>query len=637
MMNRIFINIILLILVCFNAVRAQEIDKPSIKVGVYFTGKAEQEFQNGSFRAELENQKNELATILSNSSLSDGYEFVFTATSKFNNYVEPKHRRTAGSDNTSYDEYATFSFEGTYIVLDELINHQLLEREFSNRAISTFDNPSNEYQDIIDLDELGKRYNVLSPHIAPDIVVLIVDEEGESIMADDRILEFQGGINSFDETLYAIVTRDELERNNLALATAIFSILCNSEKATATTIGENISGSLLSYWEANDAITINAGLSTDNIAIFKESVGKIKLKSKDSFIFNQNVDLTNTFNIIDAEEHGIIEPETEQSASILSAHEEELPQNSAMIFTAGVFQKEAPVSYSNGAEIPEAPDVANRNGDLTYASRNSPLILPLEISNLDDGSEIIDDYQIETKVRDDPADNTRKVFRTTKLVGYGNHAKVRVGGESGIQDLVFRSDRLKMALRVYAPAADIEVRLEVSDEYNVKRAVAKATTTKSNDWEWLVFDFDPSRKAGIQDIIFKNEDGTDFKYHHAAIYFNFCNETATNQVFYWEKLKFTEPLSLPILFDQAQDYYELKESANTTTTVYNSVTKPYALTKTNKADNLNIEVATVSGIIIPFEEGQDNRIRMRVIPPGKNRKVKLGIRDEMVSGWKKQQ
>ena len=610
--------ILFLLALGFHFCAAQEAAKPTIKVGIYYTGSAETEFNSRSVSKTLQEliaeQKSQLTNVLINSSnLNNDYQVTYTNTSEFLNYTEPKNRSRKTGDPGD-DEYVTYSFEGTHLILDEIINHKLLEDQYIAEQVSTFDNVLNS--DFIDYDELDLQFNALNPVIAPDIIILIVDEKGDPIVSDDRLL--QSTLSGFDESLYAVVSLDELEINQLALSQALFGIFCDEYESSLNEL-PNDKGSLLSYLETYDVGNTAAQLSNANITYFKANVSQLKLSSESSKTITGTIDNINGVANIDAVEYTLLEPVGSDGYSMIRT-DNNIGDNSSLILSAGLYSTEAP-----GFTIPArssniaAQKVQNR-GEAVNATA-AALTLPIKASSLT-SNQWKADIGLTTSIAK-PSGSSITGMEVVKKKDRGFHAKVRVGGSSGISNLAFGTGEKKLALRVYSPAANVEVRLQLEDHYNTHRAVAKAFTKSANQWEWLIFDFDPLKKAST------NAFDANVDYQYASIYFNFCKEEDTDQSFYWSTLKKAVPIKLPITFNLEQVAYELinKNTGKVITEVTTKPSKGFATTTATEAGKYGVEIGTVSGVEIPFNN-LDNTISVRVVSPAKGREVTIRLRDQ---------
>ena len=94
----------------------------------------------------------------------------------------------------------------------------------------------------------------------------------------------------------------------------------------------------------------------------------------------------------------------------------------------------------------------------------------------------------------DPTSGTNKVAKVvrpaTDLASYAGVTVFTTSSDKSIGTIPFSSSKLKMTLRVYAPAVGIRVRLKVENAGNTNiNTEVDAFTTVANAWETLTFDF----------------------------------------------------------------------------------------------------------------------------------------------------
>ncbi|GAA3965224.1 hypothetical protein [Mucilaginibacter dorajii] len=147
----------------------------------------------------------------------------------------------------------------------------------------------------------------------------------------------------------------------------------------------------------------------------------------------------------------------------------------------------------------------------------------------------------------DPDNTANKVKLTTKVGGAEVWAGVTIGTPTGFATKVpLTATATKMSVRVYSPAAGIDIKLKLEDHTNSAKSVeTDVLTTVANGWETLTFDFT------------KNASGTpaldlSTTYDKASIFFDF-NVAGSGKKFYWDDVKFLaaapEVLALPLTFE----------------------------------------------------------------------------------------
>jgi hypothetical protein len=116
----------------------------------------------------------------------------------------------------------------------------------------------------------------------------------------------------------------------------------------------------------------------------------------------------------------------------------------------------------------------------------------------------------------DPAGGTNKVVQVVRSAGAATFAgtTVSTGADNTVGKIPFDAANTRMTVRVWSPDAGIPVRLKVEDHTNGGISVeTEATTTTSNAWEMLTFDF--ANPATGPALVVTNT------YDRATIFFNF--------------------------------------------------------------------------------------------------------------------
>ena len=137
----------------------------------------------------------------------------------------------------------------------------------------------------------------------------------------------------------------------------------------------------------------------------------------------------------------------------------------------------------------------------------------------------------------DPTDAANMVARVTKSANAGASSGVTMTApaELGFSSAVpFAAGATTMSVRVWSPDAGIQVRLKVEDHNDPTHSVeTNVTTSVSNDWETLVFDFS-NQSAGTAPLNFG------YIYDKATIFFNFGvnGATAGEKTYYFDDVEF---------------------------------------------------------------------------------------------------
>ncbi len=132
----------------------------------------------------------------------------------------------------------------------------------------------------------------------------------------------------------------------------------------------------------------------------------------------------------------------------------------------------------------------------------------------------------------DPENAANQVAITTKGAGSETWAGTTIGKGLGFKTLIpFTATSTKISVRVYSPAAGIQVRLKVEDHTNTGiTAETEATTTLANTWETLIFDFS-NVAAGTNPFNLSNN------FDKMSIFFNF-GVPGTGEIYYFDDVTF---------------------------------------------------------------------------------------------------
>jgi hypothetical protein len=224
-----------------------------------------------------------------------------------------------------------------------------------------------------------------------------------------------------------------------------------------------------------------------------------------------------------------------------------------------------------------------------------------------------------SSVTADPAGGMNIVAMSTKPTSSPVWAGVTAGTQFGFKDAIpFTATATKMTVRVYSPDTGITVRLKVEDVgNNTVTCEVDVNTTKSNEWEDLIFDFStPASGTAALDVA--------NTYDKASLFFNFGTDGATagEKTYYWDDMIFGEPdnSSVKELTSGSMSYYpnpvtNVLNIATTNTmnhvTVMNAVG---AVVESFDANNavLSIDMTTyVSGIYVIVVETSNETLSFK--------------------------
>jgi hypothetical protein len=145
----------------------------------------------------------------------------------------------------------------------------------------------------------------------------------------------------------------------------------------------------------------------------------------------------------------------------------------------------------------------------------------------------------------DPVNSANHVIMSTKTAGSQTYAGTNIGTASGFASAIpLTSVAQKMSVKVYSPAAGIDVKLKLDDHTRPNTGFSVETdvlTTVANQWETLTFDFSKPA-SGTPAWSAAN------KYDLASIFFDFGN-AGTGSVFYWDEVHFLAQMNLPVDFN----------------------------------------------------------------------------------------
>ena len=161
----------------------------------------------------------------------------------------------------------------------------------------------------------------------------------------------------------------------------------------------------------------------------------------------------------------------------------------------------------------------------------------------------------------DPANSANKVMKVVKTGGAEVWAGTTLGTGLGFATPIpITFAATKMSVRVYSPIAGADIKLKIEDHNNGGHSVeTDVKTTKTNQWETLVFDF-KAQAAGTLAL------NTAFTYDKASLFFDFGNP-GSGAVFYADDILLLPPpalaqVNLPVTFDDATVDYSVIDFRN---------------------------------------------------------------------------
>jgi len=228
----------------------------------------------------------------------------------------------------------------------------------------------------------------------------------------------------------------------------------------------------------------------------------------------------------------------------------------------------------------------------------------------------------------DPTGGTNKVAKVVKATGAQVWAGTTLSADGTLgflHKLPFDGVHARMTARVYSPDSGIKVRLKVEDHANNTVFVeADATTTKTNAWETVVFDFANPVSAPID---------LSKSYDKASIFFDF-GVAGSGKTYYFDDLCFDRFASLT--FDASTIAYTLAGfgGAEDSTVASDPTSPTNKVAKVVKASGAQVWAGTTMSLgasdvslpRIPFTAA-NTRMLVRVYSPDAGIKVRLKVED----------
>lgn len=130
----------------------------------------------------------------------------------------------------------------------------------------------------------------------------------------------------------------------------------------------------------------------------------------------------------------------------------------------------------------------------------------------------------------DPVVGTNHCIKSVKGSGAEVWAGTTMGGALGFATVIPQTGAPKITVRVYSPAAGLDIKLKLEEHGNGAHSVeTDVLTTKAGQWETLTFDFStaapstPAWNAG-------------YSYDKCSIFFDF-GVSGSGKIFYWDDVK----------------------------------------------------------------------------------------------------
>ncbi|AYL94431.1 hypothetical protein [Mucilaginibacter celer] len=228
----------------------------------------------------------------------------------------------------------------------------------------------------------------------------------------------------------------------------------------------------------------------------------------------------------------------------------------------------------------------------------------------------------------DPTNAANKVKLTTKPNGAETWAGTTLGTTGFSAKVPLTATSTKMSVRVYSPAAGIDIKLKLEDHTNGAKSVeTDVLTTKANAWETLTFDF-TKNSAGTPALDLSTN------YDKASIFFDFGN-TGNGKKFYWDDVMFIAPdpgstvLGLPLTFESSTVTYNFTDFAGGVLSVVNNPHATGINTSAKVAQMVKYNGETYGGSFItldnPIDFSTKKTFKMKVYSPRAGAKVLLKV------------
>ncbi|QKJ30749.1 PKD domain-containing protein [Mucilaginibacter mali] len=230
----------------------------------------------------------------------------------------------------------------------------------------------------------------------------------------------------------------------------------------------------------------------------------------------------------------------------------------------------------------------------------------------------------------DPTNAANKVLKAVKTAGSEVWAGTTIGTAAGFATKIpLTATSKKMTMRVYSPAAGLDIKLKLEDHADGTHAIeTDKLTTVANAWETITFDFS-TVAAGTPAF------NAAWTYDKASVFFNF-GVAGDGKTYYADDLKFVPALaqvSLPVTFDDPTVDYTTTDFGNNSTVTgadpTNAANKVKITTKPNGAEVwAGTTIGTAAGFSakVPIT-ATNSKMSVRVYSPAVGLDIKLKLED----------
>ncbi len=234
----------------------------------------------------------------------------------------------------------------------------------------------------------------------------------------------------------------------------------------------------------------------------------------------------------------------------------------------------------------------------------------------------------------DPSNAANHVMKSTKTAGAQVWAGTTIGTVNGfLQKIPLTANALKMTVKVYSPAAGLDIKLKLDNHATPNAGLSVETdvkTTVANQWETLTFDF--SQPASGTPAW--NSANT---YDLASIFFDFGNG-GTGSVFYWDEIHFLSQINLPVDFNNPNmDPTVTDFGSNSSSLVADPAGSGSIVTKTVKPAGAQTWAGTTIGTPVGFASAiplsaTKTKMTVQVYSPAAGIPVLLKVEDHNNGG-----
>lgn len=300
--------------------------------------------------------------------------------------------------------------------------------------------------------------------------------------------------------------------------------------------------------------------------------------------------------------------------------------------------KKASVFFNFGVSGSTAGNKTYYFDDVVFPPATGPVLtqvnLPVNFDSANVDYTVMDFGGNATTIITDPSNSSNKVAQSVKSNSAELWAGTTMSTTAGFASVIpFSSTNTSIKVKVFSPNSGIQIRLKAEVASDPTKSVeTEATTTTSNAWEILTFNF-ANHVTGTSAINFSNG------YNKLSIFFNFgvTGATAGTKTYLWDDVTFvtgssTTPI-LPCDFESTTINYGLTDFGGNASSIDSdpviSTNKVCKVVKTNSAQTwagTTIGGTTGFATAVPFTAG-NTKMNMRVYSPATGMPIRVKIED----------